>query len=68
MVKKYGDRGHCWSRYLKACIDNNSLFVYKPHEMSVCQPSGEENVAILKQWINKAVQHLSPEPLDIPSE
>ena len=25
MVKKYGDRGYCWSLFLKACLDNNSI-------------------------------------------
>ena len=26
MVKKYGDRGHCWSLFLKACLDNKSVY------------------------------------------
>ena len=26
MVRKYGSRGHCWSLFLKACLDNNSIY------------------------------------------
>ena len=25
MVKKYGNRGYCWSLFLKACLDNKSI-------------------------------------------
>ena len=25
MVRKYGDRGHCWSLFLKACLDNKTV-------------------------------------------
>lgn len=36
MVKLYGDKGKCWSRYLKSCLDNDTLiipsFVAEPHQ------------------------------------
>ena len=32
MVKKYRDRGHCWSLFLKACIDHGTLSVYNASE------------------------------------
>ena len=25
MVRKYGDRGKCWSHYLKACLDHDTV-------------------------------------------
>ena len=25
MVKKYGEKGRCWSHYLKACLDHNTV-------------------------------------------
>ena len=25
MVRKYGDRGKCWSHYLKACLDHDTI-------------------------------------------
>lgn len=36
MVKLYGDKGKCWSCYLKSCLDNDTLiipsFVAEPHQ------------------------------------
>ena len=55
MVKKYGDRGHCWSLFLKACIDNNTLII--------CQPSDKKYVPMLTQLVNQTVSHLLPVPL-----
>ena len=28
MVAKYGQRGHCWSLFLKACLENDSLSIH----------------------------------------
>ena len=28
MVKKYGDRGRCWSHYLRACLDHNTVLLH----------------------------------------
>ena len=56
MVKKYGDRGHCWSLFLKACINHETLSVYKG------EASDKHNkvaaVEILKKMIYQRVSHL----------
>ncbi|CAI8034252.1 Probable helicase with zinc finger domain [Geodia barretti] len=49
MVKKYGDRGHCWSHFLKACIDNGTLSVYH---------SSESRSALLEKMVNERVSKL----------
>lgn len=65
MVEKYGDRGHCWSLFLKACLDNNSLSVH-------C-PSGRENskMKLLTERVNQSISGLNLkllEPLECASE
>ena len=63
MVEKYGDRGHCWSLFLKACLDNKSLSV--PHS---CR---ETSLEPLTKLVNQSVSHLNLmmfEPLRISSE
>ena len=52
MVKKYGDRGHCWSLFLKACIDNGTLSVYYSSE----RRSG--SLALLEKMVNERVSKL----------
>ena len=52
MVKKYGERGHCWSLFLKACIDNGTLSVYCECE------SSSTTLTLLEGEINKRVSHL----------
>ena len=57
MVRKYGDRGHCWSLFLKACIDNGTLSVYQDCD------DRPETLALLKKMTNDRVLHLCvPEP------
>ena len=53
MVNKYRDRGHCWSLFLKACIENGTLSVYPG-------VSGDTRAAIesLKKMIDQRVFHL----------
>jgi serine/threonine protein kinase len=58
MVKKYGPRGHCWSQFLKACIDNGTLSLY--------QIADTKPLALLKEMVNQTVQHL--EPLPVPEQ
>jgi serine/threonine protein kinase len=53
MVKKYGDRGHCWSLFLKACIDNGTLSVYQGESES---RSGA--LALLEKMVNERVSKL----------
>ena len=60
MVEKYGDRGHCWSLFLKMCIDNNSLSVHHS-----CR---DTSLAMLTKVINQSVSHLNLMPLQISSE
>ena len=52
MVKKYRDRGHCWSLFLKACIDNGTLSVYHSSE----RRSGA--LALLEKMVNERVSKL----------
>ena len=64
MVKKYGDRGHCWSLFLKACIDHGTLSVYQ-------KESGGSSADIerLKGMIDQRVSHLHlPPPVEESSE
>ena len=57
MVRKYRDRGHCWSLFLKACIDNGTLSVYQDCD------DRPETLALLKKMTNDRVLHLCvPEP------
>ena len=51
MVEKYGDRGHCWSLFLKMCLDNNSL--------SVSRSCRDTSLDLLMQCINQSVSHLN---------
>ena len=53
MVKKYGDRGHCWSLFLKACIDHGTLSVYQG-------VSDKSSAAVeqLKDIVKQRVSHL----------
>ena len=52
MVKKYGDLGHCWSLFLKSCIDNGTL--------SVSQTFDDEasKISLLKQRVTQCVSHI----------
>ena len=52
MVKKYGDRGHCWSLFLKACIDNGTLSVYQKIEDETSK------ISLLKQHVTQCVSHI----------
>ena len=64
MVKKYRDRGHCWSLFLKACIDNGTLSVYQGESDDT--RTGLER---LKRMIHELVSHLHlPPPLEDSSE
>ena len=64
MVKKYGDRGHCWSLFLKTCIDNGTLSVYQGESDDT--RTGLER---LKRMTHEMVSHLNlPPPLEDSSE
>ncbi|CAI8006163.1 eIF-2-alpha kinase GCN2 [Geodia barretti] len=64
MVKKYGERGHCWSLFLKACIDNGTLSVYQGESDDT--RTGLER---LKRMIHELVSHLHlPPPLEDSNE
>ena len=60
MVKKYGDRGHCWSLFLKACIDHGTLSVYQGESDDT-----PATVKRLKKMVYQRVSHLNlPGPLE----
>lgn len=46
MVAKYGDLGHCWSQFLKACLENDSLII-------------DESLGATRQQEEKCMQHLA---------
>ena len=48
MVKKYGDRGHCWSLFLKACLDNNSI----------SYECGQDDFKLLRDQVYRRISHL----------
>lgn len=65
MVKKYGDRGHCWSLFLKACLDNGSLSVHCPSR------NDDSRLKLLTQRIRQSTSGIClelPEPLQCESE
>ena len=35
MVRKYGEKGRCWSEYLRACLENNTLTIHPSLRISV---------------------------------
>ena len=58
MVRKYGDRGYCWSLFLKACLDNKSVHC----------PFGwdDSKMKLLTNQVDRRISHLhlvSSEPL-----
>ena len=34
MIRKYGEKGKCWSQYLKACLDHDSLSIHSSLKVS----------------------------------
>lgn len=65
MVKKYGDRGHCWSLFLKACLDNNSISVHCPSS------NNDSRLKLLTDRIHQSISGMClelPEPLPCESE
>lgn len=46
MVAKYGKLGHCWSHFLKACLENGSLTI-------------DESLRVTKQQKEKCMQQLA---------
>ena len=56
MVAKYGDRGHCWSLFLKACLENNSISV---HQSVRVTQSTEQELAKLAEQVNHSLSNLS---------
>ena len=50
MVKKYGDRGYCWSLFLKACLDNNSI--------SCAFDWDDSKIKLLTEQVHQRISHL----------
>ena len=60
MVDKYGDRGHCWSLFLKACLDNNSI---KIHSSLIDKVNPKSELRMLADMVNRYSEGVSlPEP------
>ena len=63
MVKKYGDRGHCWSLFIKACLDNKSI---------TCSSGwNDSKIKLLTNQVDQRVSYLhltTFEPLQSTSE
>ena len=54
MVDKYGDRGHCWSLFLKACLDNKSIKIDPSLKMQ-----HKKCMEMLTDAVNRSIQGLS---------
>ena len=37
MIRKYGEKGKCWSQYLKTCLDNGTLIIHSSLRLSRAQ-------------------------------
>jgi len=60
MVQKYGEKGKCWSNYLKLCLDHGTLTVHD----SLQVPESDKSRCIQK--LQKLVgEHLSRSSSDI---
>ena len=34
MIRKYGEKGKCWSQYLKTCLDHSSVSIHSSLDVS----------------------------------
>ena len=60
MVKKYGERGHCWSLFLKACIDNGTLSVYNQEDSDTTNTAMELLKAMVAQRVSEIAELVPP--------
>ena len=56
MVAKYGQRGHCWSLFLKACLENDSLSIHP--SLGVTPDRAEKAVKQLTQQVDCSISDL----------
>ena len=50
MQKKYGDKGKCWSNYLRLCIEHGTLSV---DEVGLSEQEKQESLEMLKVRIGQ---------------
>ena len=57
MIRKYGEKGKCWSQYLKSCLDHGTLSIHSSLRLSSTEQQAcieklkklvEERLAIVK--------------------
>ena len=70
MVAKYGQRGHCWSLFLKACLENDSLSIHP--SLGVRADRAGKVVKQLTQQVNCSISdiylHVSELPFTVSTE
>lgn len=61
MVQKYGEKGKCWSNYLKVCLDNHTFNIHD----SICVSEAEKSRYIqkLQMLVEKQLATSQPKPL-----
>ena len=53
MERKYGEKGKCWSKYLKRCLDNNTLTFHD--SIQVLDAEKQERISQLKKVVDEHI-------------
>lgn len=61
MVKRYGEKGKCWSNYLKCCLENNTVHFSNYLKLSSTQE--ESCISNLRELVDKQLGLLPCSPI-----